>query len=160
MKPIVDCNAQSWKDNQSQNWHFQIFQSGARMFLEVTLSANANYSAWASDGGESFTIELCRDERKVQVDDAILGHTDLLRQMADMVKNAQGMWQPKFQSGDIVMVDKAGSPTVKVIDPILQTSETFEKKQVVIDKDECSCSLRTLMQMGCARQRGQTSCEF
>jgi hypothetical protein len=155
MKPIVESTARGWFDNQSREWRFQIFQSGKRMFLEVTLNP-ADYPA----PQECFTIELCRDERKVQVDDAFLGHTDLFRQMADMVKNAQGMWQPKFQSGDIVLIDKAGSPTVKVIDPILQTSETFEKKQVLIDKDECSCSLRTLMQMGCARKRGQNSCEF
>jgi len=155
MKSIVECTAHGWKDNQNQEWRFQIFQSGTRMFLEVTLNPNHYPSA-----GESFTIELCRDERKVQVDDAILGQTDLFRQMADMVKNAQGMWQPKFQTGDIVLVDKVGSPTVKVIDPILQTSETFEKKQVLIEKDECSCSLRTLMQLGCARKRGQNGCEI
>lgn len=155
MKTITQCQSSTWNDGESQQWHFQILQSGHRMFLEVTIRPSS-----CAKPEQNFTVELCRDERKVQVDDAILGHTDLLRQMADMVKNAQGMWQPKFQPGDILMIDKAGSPTVKVIDPILQTSETFEKKQVVIDKDECSCSLRTLMQMGCARQRGQTSCEF
>lgn len=154
MKQVVTAQADSWGSQETQHYKFTIYQSGARRFLEVTISPNM-YSE-----GESFTVEMCRNERKVQVEDAFLQqNNDLFRQMADMVKNAQGMWQPKFQEGDVVMIDKAGSPTVKIIDPLLQTSETLEKKQVIIDKEDCSCSLRTLMQLGCARKRGSDRCE-
>lgn len=157
MKSIVDCTGTGWDGQTNQQWRFQILKSGSRMFLEAT-KMSPNY-----DSEDCFTVELCRDERKVQVNDAILGHpgvNDLFRQMAEMTKNAQGMRQPKFDSGDVVMVDKAGSHTVKVIDPFLQTSETFEKKQVIVEKEECNCSLKTLMQLGCARKRGAAGCEF
>lgn len=155
MQTIVNANAHCYRNNKSEEWQFQVFSSGSRLFLEVTAKDSGTWGQ-----GESFTVELCRDERKAQVGDAIMGiKDDLMRQMTDMVKNVQGLWQPKFQPGDIVMVDKAGSNTVKIIDPNLQVSETIEKKQVIIDNDECSCALRTLMQLGCARKRGSPSCE-
>ena len=156
MKQLVAANAQAWVDGKNQNYTFAIYRSGSRTFLEVTVGDNY----YQSDKDVSFTVELCRDEMRVQVDDKFLGQSDLFRQMADMVKNAQGMWQPRFQPGDVVLVDHAGSSTVKVIDPLTQTSETLEKKQVIIDPTHCSCSLRTLMQLGCARQRGQPGCEI
>lgn len=156
MQTILTTQASGWRNNKYENWHFTIFSSGSRLFLEVTLRDDSG----CYNQGETFTVELCRDERRVQVGDAVMGiQDDLLRQMTDMVRNVQGLWQPKFQLGDVVMVDKPGSSTIKIIDPNLQTSETIEKKQVIIDNDDCSCPLRVLVQLGCARKRGASSCD-
>lgn len=154
MKCIVKADSVAYINNEHKHYRFEIYQSGSRTYLEVTTARDSYFS----NACESFSVELCRDERKVQVEDSFLQHTDLFNQMTNMIKNAQGMWQPKFQAGDVVMVDKPGSNTVKIIDPTLQTSETLEKKQVIIDKDDCSCGIKTLMQLGCSRKRGYSAC--
>ncbi len=145
MKETVRALAHGYndKDGRYVEYCFTIYESGSKKFLEVQMERK-----------EIFTVELCSDERKVRADALFpaLEEVSLLAKMTEMVKDA-GLWKPKFQPGDVVLVDKPGSLTVKVIDPMTQTSETVDKKQVIIEKDECSCSLRTLMSVGCQKTR-------
>jgi hypothetical protein len=85
--------------------------------------------------------------------------TDLYAQAGGHVrKTAENLWTPRFQPGDIVLVDRADSDHVKVIDPQLQIGERVEKRRVTVTGDGCTCPMRTLMVSGCPRTRGANTC--
>jgi len=74
------------------------------------------------------------------------------------VKKESGVWVPKFNPGDTLIVDKAGASEVKVLDPEEQAFERVPKKALTVQADACSSPMRQLITVGCPKLKGEAKC--
>lgn len=74
------------------------------------------------------------------------------------LKKEAGIWRPKFDPGDVVIVDKKGADSVRVVDIDSQTSERVGKHAIEVKDESCTCPMRWLIMRGCPRLRGGGKC--
>jgi hypothetical protein len=86
-----------------------------------------------------------------------LGLTDLYNRLGQLEKR-DGIWRPKFNPGDSLIVDSPGADHFKVIDTDTQTAERIEKRQLEVTPNGCTCPMRSLIMRGCPRLRGASAC--
>ena len=81
---------------------------------------------------------------------------DMLTRSIDWKKGEDGIWLPKVEQGDTVIVDKKESKEVKVLDVAEQAYEKIPKKKMEIVQQDCTCPIRDLMIWGCRCAYAQT----
>jgi len=74
------------------------------------------------------------------------------------LRKENGVWIPKVSEGDTVIIDKANSSDIKVLDPVEQAYERVPKRALIIEDGGCSCSMRQILMAGCSKLRGESTC--
>lgn len=77
------------------------------------------------------------------------GLADLLGKVVDWKKEGS-VWQPKFQPGDTVIVDREGADEVKVLDVDEQAFEKVKKQGTFATPGRCTCPMQQLISEGCS----------
>lgn len=78
--------------------------------------------------------------------DSSEGIADLLRKALDFKRDDSGLYVPKFKPGDVVLVDRPGSPEIRVLELEDQSYERVPKRAMTpMDRKVCSCPARELL---------------
>lgn len=74
---------------------------------------------------------------------------DLLHKALDFKRSETGVYVPKVNDGDSVIVDRAGQPYAKVLDVKEQVYEKIDKKKLTVSPQSCTCPMQTILSVGC-----------
>jgi len=138
--------------NHSVSVSCSLYQCGLKYFLSVSFNQNGQkvgegLVALDQIGGLVHPMGGIENPQGADRGESL---ADLLRRVLDFKKNENGMWIPRVEPGDTVIVDKPQAPEIKVLDVQDQSFERLPKKAMEVkDQSKCTCPLRDILLGGC-----------